>query len=91
MKSIEEVALAGIADFDHLVVLDGVLVAVGTDAPDVHGEDLGVLVEGDGDDALVPALGTEDFDDVAVVFDGAAVGGDGVGGVVEQDDGVGFG
>ena len=87
----EEIALTGIAVLDHLVVLDGVLVAVGADAPDVHGEDLGVLVEGDGDDALFPALGAENFDDVPVVLDGAAVRGDGVGGVFEQNDGVGFG
>ena len=87
----EEIALAGIADFDHLVVLDGVLVAVGADAPDVHGEDLAVLVEGDGDDAFLSALRAEDFDDATVVLDCAAVGGDGVGGVFEQNDGVGLG
>src|SRR5205823_926000 len=50
----EKIALAGIAYFGHLVVFDGVLVAVGADAPDVHGEDFAVLVEGDGDDAFVP-------------------------------------
>ena len=87
----EEIALAGIAVFCHLVVFDGVLMAVGADAPDVHGEDLAVLVEGDGDDALFPALRAKDFNDVAIVFDGAAVGGDGVGGVFEQDDGLGLG
>jgi len=48
-------------------------VAVGADAPDVHGEDLAVLVEGDGDDSLFPALGAEDFDTVRVVLDRAAV------------------
>ena len=87
----EEIALARIAIFGHLVVFDGVLVAVGTDAPDMHGEDLAVLVEGDGDDALVPALGPENFNHVAIVLDRAAVGGDGVGGVFEQDDGLGLG
>ena len=69
----EKIALAGIPYFGHLVVFDGVLVAVGADAPDVHGEDFAVLVEGDGDDALVPALGPEDFNDVAVMLDGGAV------------------
>ncbi len=87
----EEIALAGIAVFGHLVVLDGVLVAVGADAPDMHGEDFAVLVEGHGDDALLPALRPEDLNDVAIMFDRAAVGGDGVGGVFEQNDGVGLG
>ena len=86
----EEIALAGIADFDHLVVFDGVLVAVGADAPDVHGEDFAVLVEGDGDDAFFPSLRAEDFDDATEVLDCAAVRGDGVGGVFEENDGVGF-
>jgi hypothetical protein len=36
-------------------------------------------------------LRTEDLDDVAMMFDGGAVGGDGVGGVVEENDGIGFG
>src|SRR5580704_2112745 len=62
----EEVALAGIANFDHLVVFDGILVAVGADAPDMHRENLAVLVEGDGDDALLPALGPENFNDVTI-------------------------
>src|ERR1700722_15785232 len=31
----KEVALAGIADLDHLVILDGILMPVGSDAPDV--------------------------------------------------------
>jgi hypothetical protein len=57
----------------------------------VHGEDLGVVVEGDADDALFPALGAEDFYDVAIVLDRAAIGSDGVGGVFEENDGVGFG
>ena len=65
--------------------------AVGADAPDVHGEDFGVFVEGDGDDAFFPALRAEDFDDMAVVFGGAAVRGDGVGRVFEENDGVGLG
>ena len=86
----EEVALAWIADFDHLVVFDGVLVAVGADAPDVHGENLAVLVERDGYDAFFPALGAQDLDDAAIVLDCAAIWGDSVGGVFEQDDGVGL-
>ena len=40
--------------------------------------------------AFVAALGAKDLDDLAVVLDGAAVGGDRVGLVVEQDDGVGL-
>ncbi len=79
-----------VAVFGHLVVLDGILVAVGADAPDVHGENFGVLIEGDRDDGLSPALGAEDLDDMAVVLDGAAVRGDGVSSVVEEDDCVGL-
>jgi len=88
---LEEVSLAGIAILDHLIVLDGILVAVGADAPDMEGEDSSVLVEGNGDDALLATLRAKDFDDVAIVFDGGTVGGDGVGGVVQENDGIGLG
>ena len=87
----EEIALTRIAIFGDFIIFDGVLVTVGADAPDVHGEDFAVLIEGHGDNALVPALRAEDLDDVAVMLDGAAVWCDGVGGVFEEDDGVGFG
>ncbi len=86
----EEVALA-IAVLGHLFVLDLILVAVRTDAPDMHGEDFRVFVEGDADDALPSALRTEDLYDVAMMLDGGAVGGNGVDGVFEQNDCVGFG
>ena len=46
---------------------------------------------GDADDALFSALRTEDLDDVAMMFDGGAVRGNGVGSVVEENDGVGLG
>jgi hypothetical protein len=85
------VTLARVADLCHLIVLNGVLVTVWTDAPDVHGEDFAVFVEGNADDALFPSLGTEDFYDVAIVLDRAAIGGNGVGGVFEENHGVGFG
>jgi hypothetical protein len=75
---------------DHLVVLDGILVAVGADAPDVHGEDFRVFVEGDADDSVSPALRTENLHDLAVMLDRTAVGSDGVGGVFEKNDGVGL-
>jgi hypothetical protein len=57
----------------------------------MHGEDLAVFVERDADDALLSALGPEDLDDIAIVFDCATVRSDGVGGFVEENDGVGFG
>jgi hypothetical protein len=76
---------------DHLVVLDGVLVAIGTDTPDVHGEDFGVLVEGDADDSVSPALRTKNLNDVAVMLDRTAVGSYGVSRVFEKNDGVGLG
>jgi hypothetical protein len=39
----------------HLFVLDLILVAVRTDAPDMQGENFRVIVEGDADDAsLLP-------------------------------------
>ncbi len=41
----KEIALT-VAVLGHFVVLDGVLVTVRADAPDVHREDFGVLVEG---------------------------------------------
>ena len=87
----EEAALTRVAELYLLVVFDGVLVSVGSDAPDVQGEDLRVFIEGDGDSALVAALGTKDFDDAAEVLGGAAVGRDGVGGVFEEDYRVGVG
>ncbi len=57
----------------------------------MHGEYLGVLIEGDLNDTLLSALGPEDLDDATEVLDCAAVGGDGVGGVFEQNDRVGLG
>ena len=83
----KEISFA-VAVVGHLVVFDGVLVAVGTDAPDVHGEDFGVFVEGDFDDGLSTALRTKDLEDLAAMLYGAAVGGDGVGCVVEEDNSV---
>ena len=65
---LEEMAFT-VAVLGHLAVFDGVLVAVRADAPDVHGENFGVLVEGDGDDALAATLGTDNFEDVAVMLD----------------------
>jgi hypothetical protein len=55
----------------------------------MHGENLGVLVEGNADDARIAALRAKDFDDAAKVLCGAAVGSDGVGRVFKEDDGVG--
>ncbi len=72
-----EVAGAGVADVGDFVVFEGVLVAVGADAPDVEGEDFGVFIVGDADDGVFAAGGAEDLDDVAMVFDGLAVVGDG--------------
>jgi hypothetical protein len=86
----EEVALA-ITVLGHLFVLDLILVAVGTDAPDMHGEDFRVVVKGDADDALSSTLRTEDLDDVAMMLDGGAVRGNGVGCVVKENDGAGLG
>src|ERR1700727_1938011 len=88
---VEKVTLTRVANLDHLIVFDSVLVAVRADAPDMHGEDLAVLVEGNADDALLPALRPEDLDDIAIVLDRAAVGCDGVGGFIEENDGVGLG
>jgi hypothetical protein len=65
-------------------------VAVGAYAPDVHGENFGVFVEGDRDDGVFAALGTKDLDDMAMVLYGVTVRGDGVGGVIEEDNGVGL-
>ena len=49
------------------------------------------LSKGTADDALLAALRAQNFDDAAVVLDGTAVGGDGVGGVVEENDSVSLG
>jgi len=86
----KEVALA-IAVLGHLFVLYLILVAVRTDAPDMHGKDFCVFVERDADNALYSALRTENLDDVAMMLDGGAVRGDGVSGLVEENDGAGLG
>ena len=49
-----------------------------------------VLVEGDVDDTGVATLRAQDLDDVAAVLGGPAIGSDGVGGVIEKEDGVGI-
>lgn len=63
--------------------------AVGTDAPEVEGVQLFRVGEGGEEGTVFAALGAKDFNDAADVLDFGAVGGDGVGVVVEQDDGVG--
>jgi len=52
------IALPGISNFCEFVVLDYVLMAVGTYAPGVEGEDLSVLIKRDDDDGIFPTLRT---------------------------------
>jgi hypothetical protein len=82
----EEDSLAGVAPLGDLVVLDGILMAVRPDAPDMEGQQLGVLVEGDLDDAVVTPGLAKDLHGMAVVFGGLPIGSDGQGRLVEQDD-----
>src|SRR5215469_7718425 len=76
------------ADLADLTVLDGVLVAGGIDAPGVHGEDFGILVELDERIGEVAALRAQNLDDFADMLDGLALGVDGVGLLVEEHDGL---
>ena len=85
----EEVALAGIAELNLIVILYGVLVAVGANAPDVHVKDFCVFVERESNSAFITTLWAQDFDDAAEVLGGAAVGSDGVGRVFKENDSVG--
>ncbi len=52
---------------------------------------LGAVIEANDDHAGLAALRTQDFDDVAVVLRSSAIGRNGVDGVVEKDDRIGFG
>lgn len=61
--------------------------AIGADAPDVKAGDLIVLVEGNEDDGVITALRAKNFDDFAMVLDGAVVRGDGVDDLVEENNG----
>lgn len=54
----------------------------------MKGEDLGVLIVGNFDKPCFAAGGAKNFEDVAMVLDGAAVGGDGKSGLVEENDGA---
>ena len=84
-----EVAASLHTNLDDLAVFYDIFMAIGTDAPDMHRENLAVFIKSNMDNALISSTGPKDPGHVAMVLNGFAVRSYSHRGLIEQDHSVG--